>query len=708
MTLALYSHAACAVAFLALTILLLRRAPMHGAGRFVAAASLATALWSGATAIDFALPLDEPLARWLTTAADTLQVLSVVGWLAFLGKLLGVARSGDKSTSRIPRPLILGLSLTIVLLAAVAIFVSIGRQGTGTADQHPFSDVLMFFSRLGLALIGLVLVENLSRNTSADQFWSIKFLCFGLGGVFAYDFFVYADAILFRHLDPELVDVRGAVNLIGMPLLAVAARRNPNWTGGFSASRHFVFHTATILGAGIYLLLMGAAGYFVRRLGGSSGQLLQTVFFFAALMLLILVLSSGMMRSYAKVIISKHLFAYKYDYREEWLRFINTVAMDDAGSVLGQRVVQAIANIVDSPGGALWQWDDATQSYAPVAEWNYREVKGREPVDGKLAKFLVRKGWVIEVDSIDEHAKRYAELELPAWFGELRDPWLIVPLFDRERLLGFLVLRAPRAPRDINWEDYDLLKTVGRQAASYLGEQAAMRALTDARQIELFNRRFAFVIHDLKTLISQLSLMLSNADKHGGNPEFQRDLLQSVREAVGSMSRVLAQINAERKKEKAAALVDIAELARRIIVRRPQDRPTLVLHCSNDDLRVIADEMQVAAVVNHLIQNATEAAGEDGKVDVRLFRADGMIELEVQDDGPGMDAAFIQNNLFRPFNSTKETGYGIGAYQCRELVKEMKGYLAVNSVPGEGTIMRVSLPAAGVGQGSIAQVAVKL
>ena len=101
-----------------------------------------------------------------------------------------------------------------------------------------------------------------------------------------------------------------------------------------------------------------------------------------------------------------------------------------------------------------------------------------------------------------------------------------------EALLGIIVLHQPRTPRELNWEDDDLLKTVGLQAASYLAEEEAMRALADVREIELFNRRFAFVIHDIKTVISQMSMLVSNADKHGDNPEFRKDLVISVRESV--------------------------------------------------------------------------------------------------------------------------------------------------------------------------------
>ena len=57
-----------------------------------------------------------------------------------------------------------------------------------------------------------------------------------------------------------------------------------------------------------------------------------------------------------------------------------------------------------------------------------------------------------------------------------------------------------------------------------------------------------------------------------------------------------------------------------------------------------------------------------------------------------MTAAFIRDTLFRPFASSKPRGFGLGAFQARELVRAAGGELAVESVLGDGTIMRITLP----------------
>lgn len=696
MSLAYYIHIAGALAYFLLALALVRRATGALAARLIVLACLLTAGWMAAVVlrelvIAAQMPIRIGTARLLLAADPVLAVLASFAWILFLSRLLmPAAEDGAKAGSGVR--LAVRAGGVLALLAALGVIGEAFYSGTGLGET---ARQVRFLGEVGLALAGLVLVENLVRDAGRDRFWSVKFLGFGLGGLFAYNFYLYAEALLFHQVNRELLDGRGLVALLIVPLLALALRRNIALVQSLSASRRIVFHTATVVAGGLYLLIMGAAGYYIRYVGGDWGDLLQIGFFFAALVMLAIILSSGRIRAYAKVQIAKNLFAYRYDYREEWLRFIQTMAQDESGANLGERVVRAIANILDCPGGALWQWDDGAQAYALAAQWNWGRIEGHEPVSGAALGFLARRNWIVSLAELRALPARYEGLDLPPWLKDEPQAWLILPLQHNERLLGFLVLQPPRAAHALNWEDFDLLRTVGRQAASYLGEQAAVRALSDARQVEIFNRRFAFVIHDIKTTISQLSLLLANADRHGDNPEFQRDLILSVRDSVDNMNRLLAQINAERKKGLGATTVDLVTLARELIARRGEIRPVPKLRDEAASLPLVADEGLLKAVIGHLVQNAAEAAGPEGRVEVVLRRAEGMAIIEVEDNGPGMDANFIREHLFRPGNSTKEAGYGIGAYQCRELVRELNGHLAVVSVPGEGTTMRASFPQTG-------------
>jgi signal transduction histidine kinase len=109
-------------------------------------------------------------------------------------------------------------------------------------------------------------------------------------------------------------------------------------------------------------------------------------------------------------------------------------------------------------------------------------------------------------------------------------------------MIGFVVLASARANIDVNWEVNDLLKTAGRQAASFLSQMQATEALLEVRKFDAFNRMSAFVVHDLKNIVTQLSLMLKNAKRLHANPEFQQDMLMTVENSLDRMRQLMLQL----------------------------------------------------------------------------------------------------------------------------------------------------------------------
>jgi putative PEP-CTERM system histidine kinase len=685
-----FIFAGCAAVYLGFTAVLIIRGGRKRADAYLIAAAALTGLWSAAIAFLWSSPDSEFTV--LLYVARPLEVVASVVWILLI---LELALPKLATVGRLPRTAVMlaGSGLTAVLLSFLEV-----EEVLRSAGASPALSSVLFAARICLALVGLAAIENLIRNTVDGGFWSVKYLGIGLGGLFAYDFFVYADALLFRRLSAELLELRGPVLLLVLPLIVVGARRSLLPDRPIGLSHRMAFHSAAILGGGIYLLIMGGAGYYIRQFGGTFSSLFTGLFLFGALLLLAVILASGSIRAWLKVWLYKNLFLYKYDYRQEWLRFINTVATDQSGTNLRMRVIKSIANIVDSTGGALWEWQDGDQSYELTERWNYRALAHDRALDHQLVSFIAQKGWIINLNDWRTQPGSYEQMAVPDWLRDEADAWILVPLLHRSHVLGVVLLKQPRTDRLLNWEDFDLLKMCGRQVASYLSESSAVQALSAARELEIFNRRFAFVIHDIKTTISQLSLMLKNAEKHGENPAFQKDLLASVRDSVAAMSRILEQINAERKRTPAVAAVDLAGLVERVAGQRAKVGGTSIrIDCESRPLNVMGDDYRLTAIVSHLIQNAVDAAGDNGQVGLSVRRAEGMVVLDVVDNGSGMDPEFVRDHLFQPFQTTKGSGYGIGAYQCRELIRELGGRLTVRSVPGEGTTMSVVLPLAAIG-----------
>jgi putative PEP-CTERM system histidine kinase len=614
----------------------------------------------------------------------TAEVARSGAWLALL---LYILRLRLPAGAILPAPLRLvrGLAVVLVvglLLASVMPFIA------------PAQPVLARWAgNLGLVLltvIGLVLVEQVYRSTRPEDRWAIKFLCLGLGGLFVYDIYLYANAALFSALDAQVWAARGYVVALVTPLIAVSAARNPEWSAPVGLSRSMAFHTASLLGAGIYLLLMASAGYYLRLFGGEWGDVVQTVFIFAAGMLLVLLLFSGTLRARLRVFLSKHFFSYRYDYREEWLNFTRTLTEGRPGEQLCERAVEALARLVESPGGALWM-HEGDAGYLRASHWNWGDLQGTEPAGSPFIHWLADKQWVVDLDEMKTRRDLYGDFDTPAWFRQAEDAWLVVPLMLHDELLGFVVLKHSLGNVSFNWEVSDLLKVAARQAAAHLAQMRASNQLIVARQFESFNRTTTFVIHDLKNLVAQLSLLLSNAEKHKHNPEFQADMLDTVENAVARMNKVLAQLRRSGGEAQAqsVALTDVladAVASKQAFKLRPGvDLPTA-------SLRVRAERERLTRAVGHLLQNALEATPPSGEVMLRAYEESGQAIIDITDTGSGMDDEFIRTRLFQPFDSTKGAGMGIGAYECRETIRALGGQLEVDSTLGRGTRFRISLP----------------
>ncbi len=668
--------------FLTLTVLLATNWRGGMRGTLLAAACTISFLWCMMLAYQaayFAIPFRAIIA---------VEIIRGAAWLLFLLVLLDSGR-GNPVPARIRYALcgVPPLLFALVVLQPASVVALLPGRALG----------LQVISLCLLSLMVLVFVEQLYRNISPERRWALKYLCIGIGGMFAYDLVLYANALMFMLIDADLWNARGVVNALVAPLIAVSAARNPNWSLDVFISRRFVFYGTTLVGVGLFMSAAMVSGYYIRYYGGDWGTVAQVVFLFVTFLVLLSVLFSGQARARFKVFLSKHFYSYKYDYRDEWLRFIDTLAEGRTSSDMPQRVIQALAQIVESTAGMLWVRDVASDFHC-AGHWNRAPPETTISADEPLPAFLRERNWVIDFSDVIAAPDDYPGLGLPAgWHQPDGAWWLAIPLRHHDELIGFVVLGRPRAPREINWEDRDLLKTAGQQAAGYLALLEASEALSHARQFEAFNRLSTYVVHDLKNMVAQLALLVSNAQRHRHKPEFLEDAIQTIDNAVARMNRLLLQLRKARfespKIEPVALQRCLAEVIARCAERKPV--PALDITAGVHELVVSADPDRLAAVLEHLVQNAQEACREDGCVVVRLDREGESARIMIIDDGVGMDADFIRRRLYHPFDSTKGgAGMGIGVYEAREFVLSLNGRMRVESAPGRGSTFTLLLPLA--------------
>ena len=640
------------------------------------AAIAASAAWAGASLWSYRH------GGTLVTALAALADLVRFGlWFSFLMLPMRSEAPGPFEPMRLLRVLALtGLGLSAALNLAIAL------GGFGYDLSRP-----LLAASLLLPLCGLLLVEQIFRNLGEDSRWNAKPVCLGLCCMFIFDVYLYAEGLLFARFDADALSLRGAIHALAVPFFYVSSRRGSDWMARLQISRTAAFYSVTLILAGAYLLFMAAIGYYVRYFGGTWGRALQQGLLIAGFAFLGVLVFSGALRSRLRVFVGKHFYSYRYDYREEWLRFTAMLSSKRSPQEMGEMIVRGLAKMVECPAGSLWTLGDNERGFTQTAHWNApRSTETESPASG-LCTFLRQQGWVIDLDEFRSSPRRYGALALPSWLLATPNSWLVVPLLVGEDLLGFVMLSRPVTAIKLNWEVLDLLKTAGRQAAGYLAQMQATEALLEARKFEAFNRMSAFVVHDLKNIVAQLSLMLKNAERLHDNREFQQDMLLTVESSLEKMRRLMLQLREGATPPGSSLGVELGPILQRLEASaRAQGRELQAEQSTRLSTRGHTDRLE--RVLGHLVQNAFDATPPAGRVWIQARRHSGQVMVEVGDTGSGMSEDFIRNQLFRPFNSSKHSGMGIGTYESSQYIRELGGSLSVASRVGEGTRITVLLP----------------
>lgn len=616
----------------------------------------------------------------LGTLSDLLRYAC---WFVFLLVLL---RPKSAKTSSDGFAWMAAAALALTVFGFLALLFSVLEMGFWGDTAR-----LILFSSMALPVYALVLLEQVFRNATEDSRWNIKPLCLGLAGMFLFDLYLFSQAVLFNRLDGDALSIRGGVHALIVPLLLLSSTRRSDWISKIRLSPKAAFHSATLLIAGVYLIFISGVGYYVRYFGGEWGRALQLGLVVFALILLVILALSGSVRAKLRVFLGKHFFRYRYDYREEWLRFTRTLSSRNSPQEMGQQVVRALAEMLESPAGGLWMKSIGETAFSQTARWNMAQTTEKEDANSPLCQFMLTSGWVINLEEYRSYSRRYGQLKLPIWLQELAQAWLVVPLMVGEELIGFVVLASARARMDVNWEVNDLLKTAGQQAASFLAQMQATEALLEVRKFDAFNRMSAFVVHDLKNIVTQLSLMMKNAKRLGSNPEFQQDMLMTVENSLDRMRQLMLQLREGATPPGAAFGVNLGAIIRRIeAVATGRGRTLEVQLLQEVDTR--GHEERLERIIGHVVQNAFDATGMDGRVWLRLDRSGDQARIAVGDTGHGMSPDFIRDRLFKPFQTTKQAGMGIGAYESFQYVQELGGRIDVDSEVNKGTTVTIRLP----------------
>ncbi len=649
-----------------------------------------------------------PSHRWLVLAAaamtgwcgalysfgpDGSDVLVLVALrnLVMLGWLGGTfwTTSPPPRTLRLIRRLLMTICGVALFFGAVAMVMQYGSTVALDEDwMYPGISVVAMLTASG----GLLLVDSGVRNNSTGLRMPVLAVAGGFAMLWAYELNVQLISALTGQPAQMLVLLLPAVALLILPTFLLAAMDVGREK--LRLSRSVAMRTIILLTVAVYLVLIGLTGAVARSLGGNYGQLAQSLFLIVALSVGGLLFASVKARAWMSVMISKHFFEHRYDYRAEWMRFTATLGQDgDAERDIYRRVGKALAELTGSPG-ALLMLPDSQGGFRVTDRWHWpTSVDSEAALPLRCGIMLQETEHIVDLDRQRQgEGKELADLAIPDWLMTDPNAWVVVPVLHFGRMLAVVILHRPAISRTLDWEDLDVLRIAGKQAASYLAESQSQQALSEAKRFDEFNRRFAFIMHDIKNLASQLSLLSANAERHADKPAFRADMIDTLKLSVARLSELLARLSPRQKSRTSDAQAVAIEPLLEAVAATAKQRHPLFLGCS-PSLSVWGNADMIRQIVGHLVTNAIDSSRDDAPVQIIAASDHDRVRIDVLDQGEGMSVEFVRSGLFKPFVSTKDGGFGLGAFEALQLAQAMGGTIEVVSELGKGSCFTLWLPA---------------
>ena len=655
-----------------------------GAGRILRVHIMAVALAGLAWSVFYAVA---PVSGGGLSAAGFLaELLLLLAWYGLLERVL----RGPYLQSM---PEMVRRAIRWIWLVVVVLGVAVALPVTGLGGVVAVAD-FYYLGILLLTLLALALAAQFFGDATIESHIALRSICLAAVVVTGMQGLLFAVALLTAVVPAWMLPVRAVGLCLSTGLIAHTLHSNPQWSLAIFVSPQARVYAPRLVAVGAFLLLLLAVAPMFRTLPQSSAPIAALALVLVAGTPLLVLLFSDDLRARLRVFVSKHFLPFRYDYREEWLRLIDTLASPEQELPLPERAIKSLAQIVGSPAGVLWMRGVDEGAYTCMAAWNTKvwseiAVTAQDPV----IQFMRDRQWILDTAELMRKPEFYPGLQRPDWLEVFPDALLVVPLISNESVIGFIVLFQSSSAFRLTFEEIDLLRTSGREVAAHLAQFMADQQLAEAKQFEAFNRLTAFVMHDLKNLIAQQSLMVRNAAKHKNNPDFFEDAVATIENSVARMNKLMQQLQTG-DTTGPSRTVSLAVAVKEAIGKCQGREPEPAFIEPSQSVEAHIDSERLVSVLEHLIRNAQEATDSNGSVTVRTEMADGRARITVEDDGCGMDSEFIRSRLFRPFDSTKGSkGMGIGACQARSFILASGGAMEVTSTPGSGTNVVIQLPA---------------
>jgi putative PEP-CTERM system histidine kinase len=546
-------------------------------------------------------------------------------------------------------------------------------------------------TRWGLAAIAIGALPSctavaLIAGRLPDGVKTTPALLLGALGAASSPLWVTTAALWHGYLTPSPVAAGGALAAVAVLVAAVGAVREMPLGTPLVPSRRLVYGAAVAGLVAFYLVAAHVALRWATEFARQAGPEIAPAFGFVVVAALVGVVGSTRLRHRLWVTIGQQLFRSKHDYGDVWIRLTELVSAAHTVPDLVHGAATLCRNVLGGPEVSVWLADSSGGLRRATAT--------AAPDDVEQAERLV----------LPETHSRNGAASSPNAVGaeltQLTGASLACALLLNGRVLGAFAIGSSASPVSLDDEDRRLVRYIVAQVASALGLFQLGEEVADAREVGSFHRLSAFVVHDLKNLVAQQSLVLENAAKFGSDPAFVQDALAAFEDSTGRMRSLIGRLRSRESTSAAdPAPCDVLEVIQDLVARqrvalRHGTSLQLVAPAQVRRCPVSLDRPAAAQLFSNLLVNAIESLPIDGgEITISIHPTTGCWRVDVQDTGVGIPASFLRERVFRPFHTTKEQGLGIGLYQCKSIVDAAGGTINVSSTANAGTLVQVTLPA---------------
>lgn len=553
------------------------------------------------------------------------------------------------------------------------------------------------FFLTGVFFLALFQMAKTYTAASTMERWNLKYPMIGASLWALSAFVIHASLVIDNGFDRVFLYLEevGLLLTDGFFLYAFLVQRPKDVA--LALTRQTINRSVLLLLGAVGLVALGGVANALGALGPVWGRLSFALTLLLGIGIFVVVFSSDRLRRELEEFLGVHFYSNRYDYRQAWMTLTRALAESGRPEELLPVLMEQTREITMAQSLCYARLDESSSALVlqEFLGWTPDRDKRRVPLGpDQLTKLS---------DGQPRHVSRPEERQHPETaqlFRALSSTW-ILPLVYRGRMIGVLGLGTRQPPLSL-LEDRLFYQALSVQWTSLLVGATLSRETAEKREVELLSGLRAFTFHDLKNAGGALKLLTHNAKRNMEDPEFREELLFCLENISGQIESSLEALLSPYSQD-FSRISDFSPTERiretvRALGWESSTGPTLVVESPEADSRVVGNPKAFDTTLRNFLINAREILeGRPAPGEIRIFLRDSGSHLAVvvADNGPGMSRDFIENRLFRPFQTTKKKGTGLGLFSCKLLVEQSGGRIGVASREGEGSEFSLTYPKSG-------------